>query len=169
MKKLLITLFLALAVTFAASADVLYLNEGEEIVGRLKEITDGKIAFEELNHGPREFKEAEVAHILISKVRKGDEIENVASITEPVASGILKTLPDPALFQNADYVTPKTVWKWPISLSIITLTAKPASSSMPIPTHPKAGFITLPTMQYLTNRFCLAPPNTPELKSSKWH
>ena len=105
MKKLLITLILALAVTFAASADVLYLNEGEEIVGRLKEITDGKITFEELNHGLREFKEAEVAHILISKVRKGDEIENVASITEPVASGILKTLPDPALFQNADYVT----------------------------------------------------------------
>lgn len=105
MKKLLITLILALTVTFAASADVLYLNEGEEIVGSLKEITDGRIAFEELNHGPREFKEAEVAHILISKVRKGDEIENVASITEPVASGILKTLPDPALFQNADYVT----------------------------------------------------------------
>ncbi len=105
MKKLLTTLILSLITLFAANADVIYLNEGEEIVGRLKAIDNEQIAFEELNRGVREFKHDEVAHILLSKIRKGDEIDNVASITEPIAAGILKNLPDPTLFTNANYVT----------------------------------------------------------------
>ncbi|HNX76493.1 MAG TPA: DUF3857 domain-containing protein [Candidatus Rifleibacterium sp.] len=105
MKKLALTIILTLATIFAVNADVLYLNEGEEIVGHLKAIEKGNITFEELNKGSRNFTESEVAHILISKIRKGDEIDNIASITEPVAEGILKNLPDPSLFKDADYVT----------------------------------------------------------------
>ena len=104
MKKLLTTLILSLTL-FAANADVLYLNEGEEVVGRLKAIDSELISFEELNRGVRDFKHDEVAHILISKIRKGDDIDNVASITDPIAAGILKNLPNPGLFNNADYVT----------------------------------------------------------------
>ena len=58
MKKLLTTLILSLITLFAANADVIYLNEGEEIVGRLKAIDNEQIAFEELNRGVREFKDA---------------------------------------------------------------------------------------------------------------
>lgn len=105
MKRILLTLILTLATFFTANADVLYLNEGEEIIGQLKKIDGGKISFEELNRGQRDFAESEVAHILISKIRKGDDIDNIASITDPVASGILQNLPDPSLFKDADYVT----------------------------------------------------------------
>ncbi len=105
MKKFALTLILALATILAVNADVLYLNEGEEIVGHLKAIESGKISFEELNHGERVLSESEVAHILISKIRKGDDIDNVASLTDPIAQGILKNLPDPSLFKDADYVT----------------------------------------------------------------
>ncbi len=105
MKKFALTLILALATILAVNADVLYLNEGEEIVGHLKAIENGKISFAELNHGERILSESEVAHILISKIRKGDDIDNVASLTDPVAQGILKNLPDPSLFKDADYVT----------------------------------------------------------------
>ncbi|MDD3146688.1 MAG: DUF3857 domain-containing protein [Candidatus Riflebacteria bacterium] len=105
MKRIIVTVILTIAALITAQADVLYLNEGEEIIGHLKQINSGKIVFDELSSGTRELAESEVAHILISKIRKGDDVDNIASITDPVASGILQNLPDPSLFKDADYIT----------------------------------------------------------------
>lgn len=105
MRKIIFSLLFTCAAAVAINADVLYLNEGEEVIGRLKAIEQQKISFEELNQNERVFNESEVAHILISKIRKGDEIDNVASITDPIASGILQNLPAAEQFKDADYVT----------------------------------------------------------------
>lgn len=88
-----------------ASADVIYLNEGEEVLGKLHSIKDDKVTLLDLQNASRTIDVAEIAHILISKIRKGDEINDVASITDPVAAGIINNLPDPAQFPEADYVT----------------------------------------------------------------
>ncbi len=88
-----------------ASADVAYLNEGEEIIGELHSISEGKVTMLDLQNASRTIDASEIAHILISKIRKGDEIRDVASITDPVAAGILSNLPDPSQFPEADYVT----------------------------------------------------------------
>jgi hypothetical protein len=84
---------------------VIYLNEGEEVIGKLDSISGGKVTLTDLQNASRTIDASEIAHILISKIRKGDEITDVASITDPVAAGILSNLPDPAQFPEADYVT----------------------------------------------------------------
>ncbi|MBU1108820.1 MAG: DUF3857 domain-containing protein [Candidatus Riflebacteria bacterium] len=106
MNKLQILIFcLFLCIASSISADVIYLNEGEEILGKLHSITDGKVTIVDLQETSRTIDSAEIAHILISKIRKGDEITEIASITDPVAAGILQNLPDPAQFNEANYVT----------------------------------------------------------------
>ena len=96
---------LFLCIATCASADVIYLNEGEEILGKLHSIKEGKVTVVDLQDASRTIDSAEIAHILISKIRKGDEITEVASITDPVAAGIMQNLPDSAQFNEADYVT----------------------------------------------------------------
>lgn len=103
LQTLIICLFLCVAAI--SSADVIYLNEGEEIIGKLDSISGGKVTVVDLQNASRTIDVSEIAHILISKIRKGDEISAVASITDPVAAGILNNLPDPAQFPEADYVT----------------------------------------------------------------
>lgn len=105
MKKVFFSILLTIATTFAVNADVLYLNEGEEVIGQLQSIENNEVTFGELNNIPKVFNASEVAHILISKIRQGDEIENVASISDPVAAGILQNLPDAKQFLDSDYVT----------------------------------------------------------------
>jgi hypothetical protein len=87
------------------SADVVYLNEGEEVTGKLDTIKDNKVSLIDLQNASRTIDVSEIAHILISKIRKGDEINDVASITDPVAAGIINNLPDSSQFPEADYVT----------------------------------------------------------------
>lgn len=99
----LITLFCILLAP--CYADVLYLNEGEEVIGQLVEIKDGSVTFKTLQGESKKFAENEVAHVLISKIRQGDEISRISEITDPVAKKILANLPDPAEFPDADYVT----------------------------------------------------------------
>jgi len=97
--------FLLLCCVSVVSADVIYLNEGEEIIGKLHSITDDKVTLVDLQNASRTIDVSEIAHILISKIRKGDEINDVASISDPIAAGILNNLPDSAQFPEADYVT----------------------------------------------------------------
>ncbi len=105
MKKLILVLFFAFSLLSTSFADVIYLNEGEEIIGRLRKIDSTSVVFEDLRNEQREFPVASTAHLLISKIRQGDEIDNVASLTDPVAAGIMKNLPDSSQFKDADYVT----------------------------------------------------------------
>ena len=105
MKKFLLILSFILAVN-SLNADVLILNQGEEHVGNLIEIDGNNISFQELNDKTaKTFNTNDVAHILISKIRTGDEISSVASITEPIASNVLKNLPNPNDFPESDYIT----------------------------------------------------------------
>ena len=98
---LLILVFLA----SCCSADVVYLNEGEEHVGSLIEVNDSFVRLLELNGVETKFPVASVAHILISKVRPGDEISRVASITEPLVVGVLQNLPESDRYTDSNYVT----------------------------------------------------------------
>ncbi|MBR4569198.1 MAG: DUF3857 domain-containing protein [Candidatus Riflebacteria bacterium] len=105
MKKFLLILSFILAVN-TLSADVLILNKGEEHVGNLVEIEGNNISFQELNEKTaKTFDTSDVAHILISKIRTGDEISSIASITEPIALNVLKNLPNPNDFADSDYIT----------------------------------------------------------------
>ncbi len=104
--KNIIKLFILIALLSATChADVLYLNEGEEITGRLKAIKDGVVFFTLISGEEKEIEQGKVAHILISKIRKGDEIKKVSEINDPIVQNILNNLPDPADFPDADYIT----------------------------------------------------------------
>jgi hypothetical protein len=105
MKKILFAVIYACLLLLPASADVLYLNEGEEIIGRLISFTKQKIEFQNLNGANKTLQPEEVAHILISKIRQGDAIKKVGQITDPIVKQILKKLPASDEFPDADYVT----------------------------------------------------------------
>ncbi len=105
MKKLLLIISFICAVN-AANADVLFLNEGEEHIGNLIAIDGNNISFQNLNATDSQtFNIKDVAHILISKNRTGDEISTVNNVIEPIALNVLKNLPNPNLFPNSDYIT----------------------------------------------------------------
>ncbi|MBF0500556.1 MAG: DUF3857 domain-containing protein [Candidatus Riflebacteria bacterium] len=108
------TLFVsAMALTASASltslfplhADVLYLNEGEEHIGNIEKIGDGKIGFNEADGTKHTYVATETAHVLFSKIRPGDEISQVASITDPLVREILAKAPTAAQHPDSDYVT----------------------------------------------------------------
>ncbi len=105
MKKLIMTLVLSLCLGAPAFADVIYLNEGEEHIGKLNTIKDGTISFKTLDGDNKSFFATETANLLISKIRKGDEISSIASITDPIAIEVLKNIPNPAQFKDSDYIT----------------------------------------------------------------
>ncbi len=88
-----------------AGADILYLNEGEEHVGRLKSVTADLIGFTEIDGREMTWPASAVAHILLSQVRPGDEHDRVEKLTDPLAVAILKRLPEASEFPDADFVT----------------------------------------------------------------
>ena len=105
MKKLLF-LFCFICAVNTSSADVLFLNEGEEHIGNLKAIDGNNISFQNLNATDTQtFNIKDVAHILISKNRTGDDVTSIANVTEPIALNVLKNLPDTAKFPDSDYIT----------------------------------------------------------------
>ena len=105
MKKLLLIISLICAVN-AASADVLFLNEGEEHIGNLISIDGNNISFKKLNAKESEtFNIKDVAHILISKNRSGDDISSIEHVSEPIALNVLKNMPNPNQFPDSDYIT----------------------------------------------------------------
>ncbi|HQG30096.1 MAG TPA: DUF3857 domain-containing protein, partial [Candidatus Ozemobacteraceae bacterium] len=88
-----------------AAADILYLNEGEEHTGKLLTIDRDTVTFDELGSGVLKLPAASVTNVLLSTLRKGDEIQTIASLTDPVAIGVLSDLPSPASYPNSDFVT----------------------------------------------------------------
>ena len=105
MKKLLFTLCFICALN-SVNADVLYFNQGEEHSGSLISIDGDNILFQRLNDPkPEKFNIKEIAHILISKNRLGDDIETVDKITDKIALNVLKNLPNPADYHDSDYIT----------------------------------------------------------------
>jgi len=105
MKRLFQSIIFIILLSSACQADVLYLNEGEEIIGRLNGIENEKILFTTVQGEEKEFLQNQVAHILISKVRKGDEINNVNEITDPIVQNLLQNLPNYEDFPDANYIT----------------------------------------------------------------
>lgn len=105
MKHIIIAIAVLAAALSPVMADVLYLNEGEEHIGKLQSIADNRVIFTTLKNEQKEFEVASIAHILLSRIRKGDEVSNVASITDPVAAGIMSNLPDSSMFRDANYAT----------------------------------------------------------------
>ncbi|HNV71600.1 MAG TPA: DUF3857 domain-containing protein, partial [Candidatus Ozemobacteraceae bacterium] len=104
MKRLAILFALCLLVV-PVVADVLYLNEGEEHVGRLLEIAGGKIRFQEPGGAEKAFNASEVTHVLLSQIREGDEISQVASLTEPMLVQLLASAPQATDFPDSDFIT----------------------------------------------------------------
>ncbi|MDD3000390.1 MAG: DUF3857 domain-containing protein [Candidatus Riflebacteria bacterium] len=102
---LAISFVLASFALMPVNADVLFFNDGEEIVGSLKEITNSKIVFEDVDKVIKTYDEEQVSSVLISKIRKGDEISKVDELTDPVAIGILQAQPDSSVFKDAQYAT----------------------------------------------------------------
>ncbi|MBI3038012.1 DUF3857 domain-containing protein [bacterium] len=98
-------LFFAFFFLSPVYGDVLYLNEGEEHVGRLVSITSGSVLFQDFDGNNETFSENEVAHVLLSKIREGDLINQVASLTEPTIKEILVSAPSNSDFPQNDYVT----------------------------------------------------------------
>jgi hypothetical protein len=105
MKKFILTTIFAIVLVSISFADVLYLNEGEEIIGKLVSIETNKIEFSSLSGDKQVFEADEVAHILISKIRKGDEFQKISQIKDMVVKEALKNLPSQNAFPDADYVT----------------------------------------------------------------
>jgi hypothetical protein len=101
----LLLLALALVITGGStgSADFLYLNEGEEVVGTLIRVQNETVIFQDLRGGRQTYKTADIAHILLSRIRQGDDIQQVASLTEPLLLKVLKTAPSRSDFPHADY------------------------------------------------------------------
>lgn len=88
-----------------AHADILYLNEGEEFVGTLERIADDQITFTAVNGSQTQVFATETAHILISKLRPGDEVSRVEELTDPVVNEALARRPQAGEHPHADYVT----------------------------------------------------------------
>ena len=107
MKKhaLLLMITVVLCTFVPAAADILYLNEGEEHTGKLLTIDRDTVTFDELGSGVLKLPAASVTNVLLSTLRKGDEIQTIASLTDPVAIGVLSDLPSPASYPNSDFVT----------------------------------------------------------------
>ena len=105
MKKLLLIISFICAVN-AASADVLFLNEGEEHIGNLISIDGNNINFQNINATDSQtFNIKDVAHVLISKNRSGDDVSTISNVTEPVALNVLNHLPNVSDFPDSDYIT----------------------------------------------------------------
>lgn len=103
MKIILLAIFLFFA-NFVA-ADMLYLNDGEEMSGILKEIDSQYVYFENFRGEIRKIPRKEVAHILVSTIRKNDHITIVENITDPKLKKILDELPCSSEFPDANHVT----------------------------------------------------------------
>lgn len=107
--RIALTLILVFAVVFSTgspvAADILYLNEGEEHTGKLIRIDRNTVTFDEIGSGQLQLPAASVTNVLLSTLRKGDEIQNIASLTDPLAIGVLSDLPDPASYPNSDFIT----------------------------------------------------------------
>jgi len=104
MKKLILLTILTL-ISVSAFSDVLYLNEGEEHVGVLQKIDEKKISFKEAVGEEKTFEKAEVSHVLVSKVREGDQFSFIASLTDPFLISLINEAPTATDYPDSDYVT----------------------------------------------------------------
>jgi len=103
MKKIS-SLVLFLLFCYPLFGDVLYLNEGEEHIGKLERVASGEISFTELSGQEKRVSTSQVSHVLLSKVRPGDEFDSVASLTDPFLTSLIKGAPKTEDFPDSDYV-----------------------------------------------------------------
>jgi hypothetical protein len=109
MKARLFPVFLWLLWTLSSpgfvAADVLFLNEGEEEVGTLVEIASGQIRFRQTDGTEKSWPMDQIAHVLMAKIRQGDEIHQVADLTDPFLADLLKKAPSAGDYPNSNWVT----------------------------------------------------------------
>jgi len=105
MKNKRFYLILLCAISFSLIAyDILYLENGEEVIGTVNEINDQYIIF---NVGDRQKKYPidDVLNIDLRKQRDGDHWKTEADIDDPLLDSLLKNLPDTEDFYYEDFIT----------------------------------------------------------------
>jgi len=98
-------LLTALAAAFVASADTLYLRDGEQHLGRLREMTGDSIVFETRDGAVLTFPKADVNQVQLQKARLHDDIERVDQITDPDLKACIESQPAAADFPADGIVT----------------------------------------------------------------
>ncbi len=89
----------------ALPADVLYFNQGEELTGRLLGVSGDTLTFQEIGKAPVTWPTATVAHVLVSTLREGDEIDEVAKLTDGELKNLIAQAPGLERFPNSDSLT----------------------------------------------------------------
>ncbi|HUW61433.1 MAG TPA: DUF3857 domain-containing protein [Candidatus Bathyarchaeia archaeon] len=88
----------AYAVALSATADTLYLRDGEQQLGRLREITEDSVVFELRGGELKTFPKEKVNQIQLQRARLFDEIEAADQITDPDLTVCLESQPAEADF-----------------------------------------------------------------------
>ncbi|MFO7976037.1 MAG: DUF3857 domain-containing protein [Candidatus Hydrogenedentota bacterium] len=102
--RYMVPLILAAVMMAPAAADTLYLRDGEQHPGALKEMTEDTVRFE-TPEAVLELPKSEVLKIQLQRARKYDDIETVDQITDPDLKACLENLPGRDEFPAAGYVT----------------------------------------------------------------
>ena len=88
----------AYAFSLCAAADTLYLRDGEQQLGSLREITDDSIVFEIPGGELKTFPKAKVNQIQLQRARLFDEVEAADQITDPDLKSCIESQPSEADF-----------------------------------------------------------------------
>jgi uncharacterized protein DUF3857 len=99
-----ILVLLAVTLAWSATADTLYLRDGEQAPGHLTRMSEDTVWFENRD-GEHEFKKSEVHKVQLQRARQFDGVEKVDQITDPDLKQCLDKLPEVADFPAAGAVT----------------------------------------------------------------
>jgi hypothetical protein len=118
--RLFAAVLAAFVVALSAAADTLYLRDGEQQLGRLREITDDSVVFEIRGGELKTFSKEKVNQIQLQRARLFDEVEAADQITDPDLKACIASQPSEADFpadgtvtllhrRTIDYCTPGVV------------------------------------------------------------
>ena len=92
-RKFFAAVLAAYALAFCAAADTLYLRDGEQQLGRLREITDDSVMFEIRGGELKNFPKAKVNQIQLQRARLFDEVESADQIADPDLKACIEAQP----------------------------------------------------------------------------
>lgn len=87
------------------ATDVLYMRAGEEYVGRLEGVGDGKVVFVDERRGRMTLDAKDVQRVELGKARQGDRWRKVSDIDDPILLQTLKSAPGAKAHPDSGYVT----------------------------------------------------------------
>jgi len=91
--RLFAAVLAACAVALYAAADTLYLRDGEQQLGRLREITEDNVVFEIRGGELKTFPKEKVNQIQLQRARLFDEVESADQITDPDLKACIEAQP----------------------------------------------------------------------------